>query len=321
MLTSGQSPPDSGAAGEALAAGPRSLQKIDFNLLLPLQALLVEANVTRAAERTSVGQPAMSASLARLRKHFGDELLVRSGREFELTPLARSLIDDVGELLERMHAVMSRHNVVDPGEIRRRFLVVTSDYVSIVLLKRFLAVLAVEAPQVRLEVVPPAEGLAVAMRRTQADLLIAPRNLIVGDFDQFGSELLFADDMVFAVDRNNALAGRRVSRSELMRQRFLVYQAALLQAVLPEAGAVRATASTGAGYFTVTMQLLAGTQMVCLLQRKLFDLYGPTMGLREVSVDFELPSLVEAMYWHPRHLGDPEHRWLRERLAQIAATL
>ena len=77
-----------------------SLSGVDLNLLVALDALLTERNVTRAAERMSLGQPAMSAALARLRKQFGDPLLVREGRSYGLTTLAESLLDKV-EVLGR----------------------------------------------------------------------------------------------------------------------------------------------------------------------------------------------------------------------------
>ena len=67
----------------------------DLNLLLFLRVLLEEGNVTRAGNRLAVGQPAMSAALAKLRRRFDDELLVRSGRDYELTPFARDLLPEV----------------------------------------------------------------------------------------------------------------------------------------------------------------------------------------------------------------------------------
>ena len=67
------------------------LREVDANLLLALHALLEERNLTHAGERMTMSQPAMSGALARLRKHFDDELLVRVGRGFELSPLAERL--------------------------------------------------------------------------------------------------------------------------------------------------------------------------------------------------------------------------------------
>lgn len=76
-----------------------SLGNLDLNLMLALDALLREANVTRAAERLNLTQPTLSASLARLRKHFDDELLRRHGNELRPTPLAIRLRPLVEETL------------------------------------------------------------------------------------------------------------------------------------------------------------------------------------------------------------------------------
>ncbi|MDN8907652.1 LysR family transcriptional regulator, partial [Staphylococcus aureus] len=64
------------------------LSRLDLNLLVALDALLTERSVTRAAERLHLSQPALSASLARLRNHFNDPILARRGNAYELTPLA-----------------------------------------------------------------------------------------------------------------------------------------------------------------------------------------------------------------------------------------
>src|SRR5689334_6348769 len=74
-----------------------ALGGIDLNLLVVLQALLEEGNVTRAGVRLGMPQPAVSNALARLRRHYRDELLVRAGNGYELTPLARSLLPAVQE--------------------------------------------------------------------------------------------------------------------------------------------------------------------------------------------------------------------------------
>ena len=84
------------------------LNKFDLNLLIALDALLQEKNVTRAAERVHVSQPAMSAALQKLRDYFNDPLLVRAGRELCLTPRGLSLVEPVREALLRVQATLGR---------------------------------------------------------------------------------------------------------------------------------------------------------------------------------------------------------------------
>src|SRR6516165_692691 len=108
---------------------------VDLNLLLALDALLSERNVTRAAERLSVGQPAMSASLRRLRKHFGDPLLVREGRTLLPTPLAGTLAPLAREAVTALEAVFDRQRGFDPLVDSRSFTIMASDYVTVILLR------------------------------------------------------------------------------------------------------------------------------------------------------------------------------------------
>ena len=91
----------------------------DLNLLLPLKVLLEEGNVTRAGQRLELSQPAMSAALARLRRRFDDELLVRAGRDYELTPFARDLLPEVQHAVRLMSAALHARGRVRPGDQRR----------------------------------------------------------------------------------------------------------------------------------------------------------------------------------------------------------
>src|SRR3954453_9063482 len=86
----------------------------DLNLLLPLKVLLEEGNVTRAGQRLELSQPAMSAALARLRRRFDDELLVRAGRDYELTPFARELLPEGPPALRLMGAPLHLEDAFAP---------------------------------------------------------------------------------------------------------------------------------------------------------------------------------------------------------------
>lgn len=110
----------------------RSLSSIYLDLLVPLHALLMERSVTKGAERVEVGQPAMSASLAKLRRLFDDPLLVRHGRRLKPTPLAESLVLQVDELLVDIRALSGPGASFDPSVDHRVFTVVASDYVMAV---------------------------------------------------------------------------------------------------------------------------------------------------------------------------------------------
>jgi hypothetical protein len=110
-----------------------------LNLLVALDALLQERNVTRASERLQLSQPTVSSALARLRKLFGDPLPIRTGRQMQLTPRAESLVGPVGEALAIINAAIEQRPVFDPRHDPRTFTVMASDYASLVLARPVLA--------------------------------------------------------------------------------------------------------------------------------------------------------------------------------------
>ncbi|WP_228270277.1 helix-turn-helix domain-containing protein, partial [Acinetobacter bereziniae] len=92
-----------------------------MNLLVALDILLTEKNITRAGEKLFLSQPATSAALARLRDYFEDDLLVQVGRSMVLTPMGENLAKPVGDLLIQMRTVLNNKNKFDPSTAQRKF--------------------------------------------------------------------------------------------------------------------------------------------------------------------------------------------------------
>lgn len=106
------------------------LQRLDLNLLIALDALLTERNVTRAAERIYISQPGMSAALQKLRQHFSDPLLERIGRNMELTARGRALADPVKTILTQIRELNDQCKSFDPSQAQRVFRISATTYVS-----------------------------------------------------------------------------------------------------------------------------------------------------------------------------------------------
>ena len=147
----------------------------DLNLLLPLKVLLEEGNVTRAGHRLQLSQPAMSAALARLRRRFDDELLVRAGRDYELTPMARDLLPEVQHAVRLLQRALELEDDFDPGTSGRSFRMAMSDYAIAVVHEPLVRMVRASAPGVRLTI----ENLGPDARSSDRvlldhDALIAP---------------------------------------------------------------------------------------------------------------------------------------------------
>ena len=127
-----------------------NLGQFDLNLLVALDALLTERNVTRAAARVGLGQSAMSHNLARLRTVFGDELLTRGPEGMRPTPRALALVDPVRIALAQIEAMVARDDSFDPRTAERLFRIGLPDSVEVLIGPALLAHLCEQAPGIRL---------------------------------------------------------------------------------------------------------------------------------------------------------------------------
>ncbi|MFF7941495.1 LysR family transcriptional regulator [Nocardia gamkensis] len=301
----------------------RDLQRVDLNLLVAFDALMAERNVTRAAERMAVGQSAMSASLARLRKLFDDPLLVRDGRMFVPTPVAESLTGPIRQALSIMEATLGRRRTFDPAVDQQTFTLLASDYVLLVLLRSLLNELVAEAPNVRINVRPISADYADQLRRGQIDLFIVPREIErSGAF--LHSEDVFRDRFVCAVDIDHPEVGETISLEQFQTLPYLSYDAGPLpsaaQLQLRTRGIER-TVDVTTQSFVVAPLMLRATRFLTLVHERLGRILADQARIRLLEPPVDLSPITEAMFWSPRHQDSPAHRWLRERIRESAATL
>jgi DNA-binding transcriptional LysR family regulator len=300
-----------------------NLNGVDLNLLVALDALLAERNVTRAAERLSIGQPAMSAALNRLRKLFDDPLLSRVGGELVPTPLAETLVRPVHEAISAIQSVLGVRGSFDPRADHRTFTLVASDYVGFLLLRPLVRQLARAAPRVRLVVRPVTPDFLSDLRRDQIDLALVPQELMP---ERVGlpHEELFRDRYVCAVDADNQVIGEAMTVEQFTRQPHLASSGgplpALGQRQLGSLGLFPA-AEVSTQTSLLAPFLLAGTDMVTLVLERLGRQLQDVAGIRLVEPPVPLATITEAMYWHPRRAEEPSHRWLREQVRRAAREL
>src|SRR4051812_40493051 len=150
------------------------LHRFDLNLLVTLDALLRERNVTRAGLRMNLSQSAMSGALGRLREFFQDELLVPMGRTMVLTPLAQDLMQPVRDVLLQVQSTIATKPRFDPATSTRHVSVAVSDYVTSVLMADFLRDLQCQSPSITFDLRPVGKRAAEDLESGELDLLIAP---------------------------------------------------------------------------------------------------------------------------------------------------
>jgi DNA-binding transcriptional LysR family regulator len=303
--------------GQGIVTG---ISGLDLNLLVALEALLEHRNVTRAGERLNMSQPAMSSALARLRLHFGDELLVRSGRGYLPTPAAERLLPAVREALRQVERTLAKTLEFDPATSTRPFSIALSDYSIAVLSEPLLRRVRELAPGVRLELWPIALSIQEADRGLlQHDLLIAPIGFRAGG----QPEVIFRDRFVYVVDPGNPrLRDGRLSLEDLAA---LPHAAATLPhaemdpvgRVLGELGVARDLHVTTAGWLPLPY-VVAGTDLVAAVPERLARQVAGAARVAIAEPPFGRVELVEAAWWHPMRAADPALTWLHDIVTAMA---
>ncbi|WP_185972464.1 LysR family transcriptional regulator [Georgenia yuyongxinii] len=296
------------------------LSRIDLNLLVALDALLSERSVTRAADRLTVGQPAMSATLMRLRKLFDDELLVRQGRGMILTPVAEALIQPVRDVILHVEAVFAARRTFEPSTTGRSFSVTANDYVTRVFLRPLLEILANEAPNLSFDINAVRDDYETRLSREETDLLIIPSQVFPGH-TAYSYEVLFQDRYVCAVDADNAEVGAALTLEQFSELPYVAFNVGLLRShaeIQLDAQGVARNTQVSIQSPTVAPYLLRGTRRVTIIQERLGRAFDEAAHLRLVEPPVELAPVTMVMVWGRHAEHDPGHRWFRQRVAAFA---
>ena len=295
---------------------PLDLGHIDLNLLEPLQALLEERSVTRAADRLGRSQPAVSASLARLRTVFSDELLSRVGNRYELTPLAEQLKPRCAAALASLGRVFGRDDAFDPSASYRAFRLAVSDYGSALVGRHASAILARAAPAASLRFQPMAA--AIIEHAPEALRPLDGAILPLGFITDVPHVQLFEDRWVCLSWADHDIVGNELSMGHLAAMPWVVSygtQTSFTPAVrqLQLLGIDPHVQVVVDGFLSIP-SFLVGTDRVALIQERLIPCLPHPEQLRVWPCPFDAVPISESLWWHPMYDDDPEHRWLRHVL-------
>ncbi|MEU9635856.1 LysR family transcriptional regulator [Streptomyces tendae] len=294
-----------------------NLSRLDLNLVVALRALLEERNVTRAGQRVGLSQPAMSAALSRLRRHFDDDLLARVGGHYELTALGQVLLDRAStayDLLERLFASQADF---DPAKESREFKLVASDYAVAVFGTELARVVHQEAPGIRLRFAqtPTSVVDATDTLLSTTDGLLMPHGVI----SDFPATDLYQDRWVFLVAEDHPSVDDRLTREDLARLPWVTYQRTYDAPAVRQLGmlGIEPRVEVSVDSFQIMPLLVGGTRRIALVQARLARLLAPLAAVRVVEPPYEAVPLSEALWWHPVHTHDAAHIWLRETAARV----
>ncbi|GLU42119.1 MULTISPECIES: LysR family transcriptional regulator [unclassified Pseudomonas] len=288
----------------------------NLNLLVALDALITDKNITRAAERLHLSQPAMSNVVARLREWLDDPLLVRGPSGYTLTPRAQELAVPLRTILGEIEGLVSAR-VFDPATSQRTFHIAMND--ASVLLPQLLASLAKEAPGVEVKI----NGYSSF---PEQQLAYGELDLVIGSFGEVPQgcrgEQLFEGHPVCAVRPGHPRIGNELSLTDLVNEKhvvavaddhmYLVYARNMLarhNATLDICAHV--------SHFMEAALIAAQTDLIATVPNRLAQTCRSTFGLRVLPAPFDFPPFQVQQVWHERTQQAPDHQWLRERVRRL----
>ena len=298
-----------------------NLAALDLNLLVALDALLREANVSRAAMRIGLSQPAASHALQRLREVLGDPLLVRTGARMELTPRAQALRGPLAQALDQVRGLFIPDDF-DALSSERQFRLMMPDLAVELLVPPLMEKIAQAAPNVRLDIVPwrgPAIFSAEFARTI--DLVIS-----IGDaFKAFHRQLLYTDRDALAVRRGHPVGGKLGRREIFLKARHVAViirgqNEDLIDGWLRSKGIERRIALVVPGYLEA-LHVAARTDLVAFVPGRLIAALAKPLSLRTVTPPLD-PGIDEQFMFYPtRAQFDPGSIWLRKLMLQTGREL
>jgi DNA-binding transcriptional LysR family regulator len=292
------------------------IRKLDLNLLVTLEALLAERNVTKAAERLGLSQPAVSAQLSRLRDLFGDQLLVPAQRGMTPTAHALELEHALGPALDGVRKVVTHGLTFDPESEKLTVSIMAPDAVQYSVLMPFALQLRSRAPGIRLafrgydlpSLEKQAESGAIDLAVTRPEL--APQT--------FRSRRLQEGSFVLIARRNHPVVRRSVTLDQFLALEHIIVEPGSatfggpLDRSLETLGHHRNVVLSVAN-FLVVAELVARSDMIAIVPRDIVVDRADRLQLLEPPIEMEGFSTV--LVWHERNHAHAGHRWVREALA------
>jgi len=303
-----------------------NIADIDLNLLVAFEALLSERNVTRAARRLGVTQPAMSNALRRLRVLLEDPVFIRTSEGMAPTPRALAIGPPIAAALNGIRTTLSASDF-DPRRSAARFSVATLDYLEALYFPGLLRRLEAEAPATHLWV----RRLAAIYEVPQAQLESGTIDCAVGSFPQpmtpqsdLVSRVLAEEEWVCVGRRGHPAFRRRLSLKTYAGLRHLAIRypdagagTGMIDRLLAAHGLTRTCQATVPHFMTLPFHV-AQSDCIATLPRPLATLFARALPLQLAEAPLPKPSAI-SLVWHSRAEGDPAQRWLRKMIIEAFA--
>jgi len=304
-----------------------SFQNLDLNLLRVFDAVMTEQNLTRAADRLAMTQPAVSNALKRLRDALNDDLVVRTAHGVRATPRAEELWPTIRRSLAALQAAVAPDSF-DLSSVQTAFRLAMADSTAALFLPPLISAMEKEAPGMRIRMMP------LTTREPRPMLINGEIDLAVGSFPGVLDELSTGQGQNASKIRHQRLyEGRYVcvmrkghplaASGELtldgycsahhLQVSFSGRAHGMADVVLAKIARERTTLLTVNQYFTAG-RVIANSDLITILPYHLIAATGMSDALVWMDLPFSLPQMTVDMLWHERDMRNRAHQWLRERI-------
>ncbi len=306
-----------------------NINRVDLNLLVYLDALLRERNVTQAANQLNLSQPAMSNGLRRLRDLFDDPLLVRTSDGMTPTERALELEPLVRDILSKVDRAVQPHTEFEPASSDRIFRIMASDYAESTLLPAVLGRLRNEAPGVSLDIMTPSDVSFLDVERGKIDMVINRFDSMPQSFHQIN---VWRDTFSCLLSPNNPLLNDYTLDNYLKAKHVWVSKTGMgvgvgvnptdvqrlgwVDVALDKLGKKRQI-TVFTRHYQAAMILAEQNDLVVTLPTLAAQLQVNNPRLVIKTPPIEIPHLELKMAWSPLLQHNPANRWLRQLIVEV----
>ncbi len=307
-----------------------NIARVDLNLLVYLDVLLRERNVTKAANHLGISQPAMSNGLRRLREMFDDPILVRTSEGMTPTERAHQLQPLIRELLSSVEKAVEPQGSFDPASSDRAFRIMASDYAESTLIPILLDEVMATAPNITLDIMTPSDVSFLDVEQGRVDMVINRFDSMPQSFHQVR---LWEDDFCCLLSIDNPILNDFTLDSYLASHHVWVSKTGMgagvgmspkdvqrlgwVDEALNRLGKSR-NITLFTRHYQAAMLLAEKRDLVVTIPRKAAQLYLGHPRIQMKEPPFEIPPFALTMAWSPLLQHNPAHQWLR-RLIQSAS--
>lgn len=301
------------------------LDKIDLHLIRVLHTVLTERNVSRAAVRLGMHQPAVSSALKRLREYAGDPLLVRSGAGMVPTVAGLRMVEPAANILRDAQRLFSDAREFSPASSRVVFRIAASDYLDPQFLPRLVQDVKAHAPLSEIEIHPLNAATDYQQQLARGDVDVVVGNWLTPPLDLHLGKL-FSDEVVCLVSKKHPAVRRGWDEAAWLEADHIAPTAThpgargVIDEHLSNLG-LRRHIVARCPHFGLIPGMVASTLLVLTTGRQYCARFVEQLPVQILPCPVQFPPLVYYQLWHERSHTSASSRWLRERIKSVAATL